>query len=73
MDGNKNRKHKQLMEGRNKSERGFHLAGLEKAAAVVVAGGMSKEGLPPARTAVIGSSWSSQSLSSKGNLDKKVR
>ena len=48
---------------------------MDKAGTVVTgAGGGTSPGAGPAsRTAVIGSSWSSQSLSTSGNLERKAR
>jgi hypothetical protein len=49
--------------------------GMDKAATVVAGarGGTSPAAGPASRTAVIGSSWSSPSLSTSGNLERKVR
>ena len=51
------------------------MAGMDKAATVVAGagGGTSPAAGPASRTAVIGSSWSSQSLSTSGNLERKAR
>ena len=51
------------------------VAGMDKAATVVAGagGGTSPAAEPASRTAVIGSSCSSQSLSTSGNLERKAR
>ncbi len=73
--------HKEFMDTKVKRREEKRLdlaAGLEKAA-TVVAGGMSPAAaaagpaVAAACTAVIGSSWRSQSLSTKGNLERKAR